>query len=274
MQTTDLTMKEAELNIVCGSGWKPSEPRDFSLASVKYIFTDMTDIRRHYIRLGFHLDEFDRRAGYSDFGFPTLYAFCEANLSLDKGAVSRCINVYREFNAKNDVKRIGNYESHGSAMDLSERWKDYSYTQLCEMLSLSEDDRKKVTPDMTVKQIREYKKSLKSKSAASTQPEDTDSDSVASTQPENSGDDPVASTQLFDYVEWMNKMGIVRYNYVKKCDPIDEYGHYKSLQVFDSRGKEIIYNVPCDILLENDGNIVIRLCSPAEPLKLDEENNE
>ena len=271
MQTTDLTTKEVDLNIVYGSGWKPSKPRDLSLTSVKYIFTDMTDIRRHYIRLGFHLDEFDRQAGYSDFGFPTLYDFCEVNLGLDKSAVSRCMNVYREFNAKNDVERIGNYESHGCAMDLSERWKDYSYTQLCEMLPLTEHQRKLITSDMSVKQIREYKKSLRDEESKS---KELDKSLEILDEVIQNSKDPVASTQFFDYVEWMHKTGIVRYNYVKKCDPIEESCHYKSLQVFDSRGKEIIYRVPCDILLEDDGNIVIRLCRTAKSLEWDEDNNE
>lgn len=279
MQTTDLTTKEADLNIVYGPNWKPDKPKELNLASVKYIFTDMTDIRRHYIRLGFHLNEFDNRLGYWDFGFATLYDFCEANLGLDKGAVSRCINVYREFNAKDDCKRIGNYESHGRAMDLSERWKDYSYTQLCEMLPLTEDQRKKLTPDMTVKQIREYKKNLRNEERKSKELDKSlklldeviqkSKDSVASTQPEDLPDDTSASTQFFDYVEWMNKTGIVRYNYVKKCDPICESDKCKSLQIFDSRGKEVILSVPCDILQKNDGNLVIRIYESADPLKFD-----
>lgn len=283
MQTTDLTTKEVDLNIVYGSGWKPSKPRDLSLASVKYIFTDMTDIRRNYIRLGFHLDEFDRRAGYSDFGFPTLYDFCEVNLGLDKSAVSRCMNVYREFSAKNDVERIGNYESHGCAMDLSERWKDYSYTQLCEMLPLTEHQRKMITSDMSVKQIREYKKSLRDEESKSKELDKSleildeviqnSKDPVASTQPEDSDSDPVASTQLFDFDEYENKKGIVRYNYVKKCDSIKE-GRNRLLYVFDERGKEVIFDDQCDILLNDDGDIVIRLYYPAKPLEWDEDNNE
>lgn len=230
MQTTDLTTKEDDLNIVYGPFYRGEKVHDFFLASVKYLYTDLTDIRKYYIRLGFHLYEFYCRVGYMSFGFSTLYDFCEANLGLDKSAVSRCMKVYLEFNAKNDVEYIGNYESHGSAMELSERWKEYSYTQLCEMLSLTEHERKQITPDMTIKQIREYKKSLRDEKRKSKELDKNlkvldeviqkSKEPVASTQPEDLEGDPVASMQLFDFDEYENKKGIVRYNYVKKCDPI------------------------------------------------------
>lgn len=282
MQTTDLTNKEDDLNIVYGpcKDYIKDEISELTLASVKYMFSDLTDIRKFYLRLGFHLVEFYNMCGYMDFGFNTLYDFCEANLGLDKGAVSRCMNVYWEFNAKNDVKRIGNYESHGSAMDLSERWKDYSYTQLCEMLPLTEDQRKKVTPDMTIKQIREYKKSLREKEHKEKEFHKNldflseiikkSKDPVASTQPEDLEGDPVASTQLFDFDEYESKKGIVRYNYVKKCNSIEGH-HFKQLYIFDDRGKEIVFDEQCDILLEDDNEIVLRMHGDFKSLEWDDD---
>lgn len=287
MQTTDLTTKEDDLNIVYGPDYMGEKVNERALSSLKYMYTDLTDIRKYYMRLGFHLNEFNVDKSYLEFGYSTLEEFCDVNLGLDKSAVSRCINVYREFNAKNDVIRIGNYESCGSAMDLSERWNNYSYTQLCELLPLTEVQRRGITPNMTVKQIREYKKSLKEKSVrslqpgnpgrylvASTQPENLENDPVLSTQPEDSDGDPVASTQLFDFDEYEDKKGIVRYNYVKKCDPV-EGGRYKYLTLVDSRGAEIIRGVPCDTLIDHSDCLVIRMCkpyNPAEPLELDLED--
>ena len=283
MQTTDLTTNETELNIIYGPFYKGEKVDDLNLASVKYMYTDLTDIRKYYIRLGFHLNEFYCRVGYMSFGYATLEDFCEANLGLDKSAVSRCINVYRNFNARDDCERIGNYESHGLAMDLSERWKDYSYTQLCEMLPLTEDQRKQIKPDMTVKQIREYKKSLRDEERRSKELDkglkflneviQKSKDPVASTQPEDLPDDPVASTQLFDFDEYEDKKGVVRYNYVKKCDPI-EGGYLKYLYLFDDRGKEIIGEFQCSILFNDDNDIVLRLYDAAKPLELDEEEND
>ena len=265
MQTTDLTTKEAELNIVYGPDYMGEDISIRAFVSVKYMYTDLTDIRKYYIRLGFHLYEFKGCEYYKDFGYQTLEDFCDVNLGLDKSAVSRCINVYKEFNASNDVSYTGGGKTVGCAMDLSEKYKDYSYTQLCEMLPLTEYDRKQITPDMTVKQIREYKKSLKDEEHKS---KELDKSLKLLDEIIQKSKDPVASTQLFDFDEYRHKSGIVRYNYVKKCDPIGT-DHPIFLQLFDGRGKEVMVDAMCDILFDRDDNIVIRLRESAKPLEFE-----
>ena len=283
MQTTDLTTKDSDINVILGDYTFWEDPRQEAFGSLKYLYTDLSDIRKYYIRLGFHLYEFKGCEYYKDFGYQTLEDFCDVNLGLDKGTVSRCINVYKEFNASNDLSYNGGGKTIGCAMDLSEKWKDFSYTQLCEMLPLTEYDRKQITPDMTVKQIREYKKSLRDEERRSKELDkglkflneviQKSKDPVVSTQLEDLPDDTAVSTQLFDFDEYENRKGIVRYNYVKKCDPVKE-GRNRQLYVFDNRGKEVIFDDQCDILLNDDGEIVIRLYYPAKPVEWDEENNE
>ncbi len=41
-----------------------------------------------------------------------------------------------------------------------DEWREYKYSQLVEMLPLTPEERKAITPDMTVAAIRAYKKSL------------------------------------------------------------------------------------------------------------------
>lgn len=161
MQDTTIPTSESELTICYGETHYRKEPRADALASAKYLSSDLTDIRRHYLRLGFHLEEFCFSGYYLDFGFPTLEAFCEANLGLDKSAVSRCIGVYREFNASRSIHCQNGIAVKGAATELAEEWRAYSYTQLCELLPLTPEERKGVTPDMPVKQIRAYKKQLR-----------------------------------------------------------------------------------------------------------------
>ncbi len=195
MMTADIVTKESEIKekIIYGDlDMSDYDPRPEALGSVKYLCTDLTDIRRYYVRLGFHLEEFDRCGYYRDFGYDNLYDFCENNLGLDKSAVSRCINVYLEFNASAETKYIGNMKSSGCAMELADRWKNYSYTQLCEMLPLSDEDRKKILPDMTVKQIREFKKELKEKKSI---------DPVASTQQECSDENVPDDGEIRDFCQ-------------------------------------------------------------------------
>ena len=45
------------------------------------------------------------------------------------------------------------------------KWEKFGYSQLCELLPLSDEERKPVKPDWTIKKIREYKKSLSDKPA-------------------------------------------------------------------------------------------------------------
>lgn len=72
---------------------------------------------------------------------------------MDKSAVSRVISVWNEFCSKDDAD--------SRKMWIDDRYEKYSYSQLVEMLPLKEQERRRVTSDMTVSQIRNYKKSLK-----------------------------------------------------------------------------------------------------------------
>lgn len=126
--------------------------REQARTSLKYLLTDVNDIRRSYIRLGFHLHEFDRNKFYEDFGYSSLSEFCEVNLGLDKSAVSRCISVFLEFAKVNDCM------TRTRTMFLDDKYEAFSYSQLCEMVSMTSEQRKLVKPEMTIKQLREIKK--------------------------------------------------------------------------------------------------------------------
>lgn len=142
---------EKDLNVTYGMiNFHPE--REQARTSLKYILTDVNDIRKSYIRLGFHLHEFDRLKYYEDFGYATLAEFCEVNLGLDKSAVSRCISVFWEF------AKINDNITQSRSMFLDEKYENFSYSQLCEMVSMTADQRKLVKPEMTIKQIRELKK--------------------------------------------------------------------------------------------------------------------
>lgn len=156
MSEVTICTKESDLNVKYGL-FDLREEREMARASLKYIYADMTGIKRSYFKLGFHLHEFRQCKYYEDFGFATFEEFCEANFELDKGAVSRCINVFLMASAYNDKQYIMGNETRGCAMQISDNFKDYSYSQLCEMLPMTDKQRNQVKPNMTVKQIRELK---------------------------------------------------------------------------------------------------------------------
>lgn len=76
------------------------------------------------------------------------FAMCEIEFGLDKSTVSRYMNVVDEF-GKNDPNE-----------GLIDYYKAFKWSALVEMLSMSPDERKLVKPEMTIKQIRDLKKSL------------------------------------------------------------------------------------------------------------------
>lgn len=208
--------------------------RENARASVKYILTDMNDIRKSYIKLGFHLSEFERMEYYKDFGYASLQEFCDVNIGLDKSAVSRCIGVFRSFNASLDSRYVNGTITKGSAMELGTCWQKFSYSQLCEMLSLDDKMRELVKPEMTIKQIRELKKKK-------------NVSHVATSQPENA----------LDLKKYENCYGAARQSIVKKAEPIDII----LLEVYDKDGKPVsgVNNIWVDLLAKNNKYIVVRL---------------
>lgn len=224
-----LSTKDDDLGIKYGNcewTYLGGKPRELAFASVGYLMNDMVNIRENYIRLGFHLNEFQKNSYYKDFGYRTMYDFCSANLGLDKSAVSRCISVWAEF-ASVDA-------SHSRKMWIDDRYKDYSYSQLCEMVSMDEEERKQVKSDMTIKQIREIKKKDVSQNVS-----------------------PVATSQQ----EWFNstnysiKKGIVQQNYVKNCRSL----YNLKFRIFDKDGKLFKESKFFDVLKLEPGLIILRL---------------
>ena len=142
------------MNIKFGADiYAPKEVNELARASIGYIESDVMDIKKRYVTLGFHLYEMDQCRYYEDLGYENLYECIEANFAMDKSAVSRCIGVWKTFAA---------VDGDGSRkMWVDDRYKDFSYSQLAEMLPMSECDRCKIRSDMSVKKIREVKQQLK-----------------------------------------------------------------------------------------------------------------
>lgn len=77
-----------------------------------------------------------------------------------------CQDIYRYAFVRFGLKKTTTFNLVSIARifavngELLPKWENYSYSQLCEMISMSEEDRKKVNSSMTVKQIRELKNTL------------------------------------------------------------------------------------------------------------------
>ena len=143
-------IKEDEMNIKYGM-YNLIEEREDARGSLKYILSDFADIKKTYFSLGFHLDEFIRCKYYEDFGYLTFKDFALENIPLDYSAVNRCINVFNMTCQRDGLLKKA---------FIKEEYKDYSYSQLVEMVSLDDMQRKQIKPTMSVRQIRNIKNGL------------------------------------------------------------------------------------------------------------------
>lgn len=168
----DLDIKYGMLNL--------REERELARASFKYIATDVCNIQQSYIQLGFHLCEAKRCGYYEDFGYDKFEDFVAANFGMEKSALSRCMNVYIKFFAK---ERYTPTVLPGK--EPRNEYEQYSYSQLCEMVSLTSEQLKEIKPDMTIKQIRELKKNISKPASVPSGEKDGEGRQVVTLQPEH-----------------------------------------------------------------------------------------
>lgn len=141
-------------NVVYGLiNYGNQEISDNAKGALKYIKNDIADIKKRYIALGFHLEEFDRYYYYKEFGFSSLADFVQANFGIEHSGLSRILSVYNRFCSRNGAD---------GTIFVDDRFQAYSYSQLVEMVKLSNAQiDKDIQPTMTVKDIRNYVKNKK-----------------------------------------------------------------------------------------------------------------
>ena len=145
---------ENEIEVVRGTG--KLKEREGARHSLRYILGDLGDIKEKYFILGFHLNEFTNSEYYKDFGYDSMKDFCTANIPIEYSSLNRCMSVH-----KHTCERLINGYPNLQTNRMKEKYKEYGYSQLVEMVGMDEEEEKLCTPDMTVKQIRELKKHIK-----------------------------------------------------------------------------------------------------------------
>lgn len=120
-------------------------------------YVQMTEIIREelkktskaFLLIGCCLKHIRDRKLYEEGGYPNIYEFGMDQFGLSKSSVSRFIGICERFS------------DNGSSAVLSDRFHEFSISQLVEMLPLSPEELEGVTPDMTNQTIRQYKKSIR-----------------------------------------------------------------------------------------------------------------
>lgn len=121
----------------------------------------MYNVAREFVYIGFLLWECQQYGYYREHGFENIYDYAAFELDMKRTTVKNLIAINEAFGTCNR-KMLGNGRTVSErTMSLQAPYEKFKYSQLTEMLSMSAMQRAKVTPDMTVKQIREIKKADK-----------------------------------------------------------------------------------------------------------------
>lgn len=129
----------------------------------------MYDVARQFVYIGFLLWEVQQYGYYKEHGFQNVYEYAAYELNLKRTTVKNLIGINEAFGSTN-TKKLGNGRlTIQRTMSLQPAYEKFNYSQLTEMLSMSEPQRAKVTPDMSIRKIREIKKEKKPDSQTSDQ---------------------------------------------------------------------------------------------------------
>lgn len=115
-------------------------------AASRIIKNDMTNVARSCISIGFHLKAVRDRELFREMGYGSLWEYAADQFGLSMSSASRYIAI-------NDQFSVG-----GNTPQLQPEYRNFSKSQLQEMLNMSPEQIGQVTEDMTVKEIRKLKK--------------------------------------------------------------------------------------------------------------------
>lgn len=124
-----------------------SEDLLFAQTFLKRTREDLEDVGRSFFRICFRLYEakqfnYPLMLGYSD-----IYELAENEFGFKRSSTASYIAICHRFMQ--------------GKMYLAEPWKEYSFSQLVEMLSIPYINRRELPPTCTIKQIREWKQAQK-----------------------------------------------------------------------------------------------------------------
>ncbi len=106
----------------------------------------LRDAARNVIAVGFYLKRIRDKELYLDAGYKNIWDYAAATFGFSKSTASR-------YMTRNDKFSVG-----GNSPILAEEFREYSKAQLQEMLSLDAEQMSAVTPDMTVREIRDLRR--------------------------------------------------------------------------------------------------------------------
>ena len=114
-------------------------------SATRIIKSDLTNMARTCVSIGFHLRAVKDRELFRESGYDTVWDYATDQFGLSMSSTSRYMEINKQFS-------VG-----GNTPQLQEEYRNFSKSQLQEMITMSDDQKKQVTEKMTVKQIRQIK---------------------------------------------------------------------------------------------------------------------
>lgn len=117
---------------------------------------DLDDAKTSFFKIGFRLNEANRGGYFRALGYEDIYALALDEFGFEKTTTKNLMAI----NYKYCVHGTGSGYSPYS-MQIAERYRKYSQTQLVEMLPLMDSEREYIPEDFTIAELRDYKKVCK-----------------------------------------------------------------------------------------------------------------
>ena len=117
---------------------------------VKKLKEELKDVSDSFIKIGGYLSELGKMNCYQSIGYNSYDQFCRQELNLDRHTVNRFIQVFERF---------GTYDENDKP-SLQMKYQDFNKSQLIELVSVPDEEFDLFEPDMSIKEIRENKRSI------------------------------------------------------------------------------------------------------------------
>ena len=123
----------------------------------------MYNAAKEFVYIGFLLWEVQEYEYFKENGYQDVYEYAEKELDFKRSSTKNFIAICKTYSCSQD-KWLGNgtVQIIGTEIssNLQPKYEQFNYSQLCEMLSMAPEKRETITPDMTIKQIREVKRAI------------------------------------------------------------------------------------------------------------------
>lgn len=117
----------------------------------------MYETAKQFVYIGFLLKEVRDYKYYEESGYKSVYEYADFELGFKKSSTKNLIAIAETFGIQ-EYEYLG-VRRKNQTMSLQPAYEKFDYSQLVELLAMSPAQRQEAKPDMTVKQLREMKKS-------------------------------------------------------------------------------------------------------------------